>query len=167
MWLLCAHIVNTKIQLMARSKETYNKRQREAKRQKQLQEKKQKAEDRKLEKKSGNLEDMMVYLDENGNFTDTPPDPSRRVEIAAEEIQISVPRLEDRESDEDDGPRTGTIAFLNSSKGYGFINDTKTGERLFFHVSELTESVGETDNVTYTVADGPRGPQATGVSKIK
>jgi hypothetical protein len=60
---------------MAKSKETFNKKQKEQKRFKKKQDKEQKMEERKANKQNGNtLEGMMAYLDENGNLTDTPPD---------------------------------------------------------------------------------------------
>ena len=60
---------------MARSKETFSKKEKEKKRRKLKQDKKEKMEERKANKKDGNsLDGMMAYLDENGNLTDTPPD---------------------------------------------------------------------------------------------
>jgi hypothetical protein len=59
---------------MARSKESFNKREKERKRLKQKQEKQEKLQQRKAQPgKSGRLEDMMAYIDENGNITSTPP----------------------------------------------------------------------------------------------
>ena len=64
---------------MAKSKETFNKKEKEKKRRKQKEEKKQKIEERKGNRRDGNsLEGMMAYLDENGNLTDTPPDMVRK-----------------------------------------------------------------------------------------
>jgi cold-shock DNA-binding protein family len=58
---------------MARSQETFFKREREKKRIKKQQDKKQKMKERKLNKEKGkSLDDMMAYLDENGNLTDRP-----------------------------------------------------------------------------------------------
>lgn len=151
---------------MARPKETYNKKQREVKKQQHLQEKRQRAEERKAEKKSGNLEDMMAYLDENGNITSTPPDPSRKkVEIALEDIQISPPKLEDLGADGSDLRRRGKVSFFNRNKGYGFIQAENGGERLFFHVQHLNEDVNEGDQVLYQPGRGPRGMQAMDISK--
>ena len=59
---------------MAKSKETFNKKEKEKKRLKQRQEKKEKMEERKASgSKSKSLDDMMAYIDENGNLTSTPP----------------------------------------------------------------------------------------------
>jgi len=147
---------------MAKSKETYNKKQRETKRLKQLQDKKQKSEERKANKKKGGFEDMIAYLDENGNLSNTPPDPSKRKEFKQEDIQIGVPKYEHVE----EVPRTGTVSFYNTAKGFGFINDAQSGERIFFHVNDLLEEVREADKVQFMVGNGPRGLNAMQVSKL-
>ena len=60
---------------MAKSKETFNKKEKEQRRNKAKQDKKARMEERKAnKKKGGSLEDMMAYIDENGNITSTPPD---------------------------------------------------------------------------------------------
>lgn len=59
---------------MAKSKQSFNKREKERKRLKQKQEKQAKLQERKASgNKSGKLEDMMAYIDENGNITSVPP----------------------------------------------------------------------------------------------
>lgn len=59
---------------MAKSKESFSKREKERKRLKQKQDKAQKLQERKAQNnKSGKLEDMMAYLDENGNIVPVPP----------------------------------------------------------------------------------------------
>ena len=59
---------------MARSKQTFKKREQEAKRIKQRIEKEERAQQRKAGNMKGKtLEDMMVYLDENGNLTSNKP----------------------------------------------------------------------------------------------
>jgi len=60
--------------------ETWNKKEKEKKKQ---QKKKDKAE-RKLERKesnkdNNNFEDMLAYLDENGNLSSKPPDPKKKM----------------------------------------------------------------------------------------
>ncbi|WP_315815361.1 hypothetical protein [Paraflavitalea speifideaquila] len=63
---------------MARSQETFNKREREKQRIKKQQDKQEKMKERKSNKDKGNsLENMMAYLDENGNLTTTPPNPAK------------------------------------------------------------------------------------------
>jgi len=148
---------------MAKPKETFNKKEKEKKRLKQQQEKREKMAERKAQPKKGkSLEEMMAYIDENGNISDTPPDPRRRVEIKTEDIQIGVPKMEDIP----DVPHTGVLSFFNTSKGFGFINDQQSGERIFVHINQFTEPIHEGDKVTYEIERGPRGLNAIEVKKI-
>ena len=60
---------------MSKSKETFNKREKEKKRLQHRQEKLEKMQQRKNEeKKEKSLDDMIAYVDENGNLTSTPPE---------------------------------------------------------------------------------------------
>lgn len=65
---------------MAKSKASFDKRQREQKRLKQKQEKHEKIQQRRTEnnKKEKTLEDMLAYVDENGNLVSVPPDNSQK-----------------------------------------------------------------------------------------
>lgn len=148
---------------MAKSRETFGKRDKEIKRLKQRQEKREKMEERKAQAQSGkSLENMMAYLDENGNLTSVPPDPAKRKTFNAEDIPIGVPKYEPAE---EDTARTGVVAFFNEAKGFGFINDEKTGERLFFHVSQTLEPITENDKVSFEVERGHKGMNAVRVKK--
>ena len=60
---------------MGKSQETFNKKEKEKKRLKKRQEKR---EERKANPKRSGFENMISYVDENGNFTDTPPDPIKK-----------------------------------------------------------------------------------------
>ena len=61
---------------MAKSKETFNKKEKEKKRLKKKQEKMEKMQERKANAEKGkSLDEMMAYIDENGNLSSTPPDP--------------------------------------------------------------------------------------------
>ena len=151
---------------MAKSKETFNKKEKEKKRLKQRQDKKEKKEERKANKKNGgsSLEGMMAYLDEYGNLTDTPPDPRRKKMFIAEDIQIGVPKQ--TEAGEADEFRTGIVSFYNQPKGFGFINDSANNERIFFHVNNILEPLQESDKVKFSVERGPRGFHAVQVTKV-
>ena len=150
---------------MGRSKETFNKKEKEKKRLKQKQDKKEKMEERKANKnKDTSLDGMIAYLDENGNLTDTPPDPRRKRVFAAENIQIGVPKQ--NETGEADEFRTGVVSFYNQPKGFGFINDSSTNERVFFHVNNILEPLEESDKVKFAMERGPRGFHAVQVTKV-
>src|SRR5580698_4864434 len=146
---------------MARSKSTSNKREKEKQRQKEKREKREKMEERRANQPKGrSLDDMLAYVDEDGNITSTPPDPTKRKEVNAEDIEIGVPK--NREID--DPIKEGKIDYFDSSKGFGFIiqND---GTKVFFHINQTTYPVREGDVVNFTVERGPKGWNAVGVSK--
>lgn len=148
---------------MAKPKETFNKKEKEKKRLKQRQEKQEKMEERKANGKKGkSLEEMMAYIDENGNISSTPPDPRNKKMFNQEDIQIGVPKREDVV----EPVRMGTVSFFNDAKGFGFISDKETGERVFIHINNLTEPIKEGDKVNFEVEMGDRGPSAINVKKI-
>jgi hypothetical protein len=105
---------------MARPQETFNKKEKEKLRLKKKQEKLQKKEARKANPKASG-EDMYVYVDENGHLTSTPPDPSKKIIVEAEDIEIGIPKREDL--DEVPTDRKGTIDYFDTSKGFGFIKE--------------------------------------------
>ncbi|HVU55591.1 MAG TPA: cold shock domain-containing protein [Puia sp.] len=146
---------------MARSKESFNKREKEKQRQKEKNEKREKMEERRANQAKGkSLDDMLAYVDENGNITSTPPDPEKRKPVNAEDMEIGVPKREETE----DPLKEGRIDYFDGSKGFGFIiqND---GQKLFFHTSRTTYPVREGDIVNYTVERGPKGWNAVDVTK--
>lgn len=61
----------------------------------------------------------------------------------------------------------GTVKWFNSTKGYGFITNSETGEDVFVHftgiVADGYKTLEEGATVTYDVTEGNRGPQATNV----
>ena len=106
---------------MAKSNPSFNKREKEKRRLKKKKEKRERMEARKAEKaeKGGpSFDDMIAYIDENGNFTDTPPDPKKKKEINPEDIVIGVPSAR---QEPDDPIRKGWVKFFNESKGFGFL----------------------------------------------
>ena len=151
---------------MGRSQETFNKKENEKKRAKKKQDKEQKKEERKANAAKGqSLDDMMAYVDENGNISSTPPDPTKKKKVInQEDIQIGVPKQEDLAPV--DIVRKGTVTFFNDSKGYGFIKDHETQESIFVHVNGLTNPIKENDKVTFEVEMGQKGPTAVRVKLV-
>ena len=137
--------------------DSFNKKDREKKRRKR---KEQKAEKREQRKKDGAGGNQLMYMDEFGNFTTTPPELQNRTEISAESIDISVPKKEDIE--EEDGVRNGKVKFFNTEKGYGFIIDEVTGDSYFTHISNVIDDaeLRENDKVSFILGNGPKGPVA-------
>jgi cold shock CspA family protein len=148
---------------MAKSQDTFNKKEKEKKRLKKRQDKNLKREDRKSNSTGGDLENMLAYVDENGNLTDTPPDPSKKRKVIASSIEISVPR---REEEDIDPIHKGRIEFFNDSKGYGFIKELETQEKYFVHVNGLLQEVKEGDMVTFELERGLKGLNAIQVKKV-
>lgn len=149
---------------MGRSQETFNKKEREKQKQKKKQEKLEKKQERQSSSRDGNdLGSMLAYIDENGNITSTPPDPSRRRETDIDSIQIGVPKQQP--ADPADAIREGVVTMFNQSKGYGFIKDKQTGESIFVHINSATEPIGEGDKVIFEVEMNHKGKNAVDVKK--
>lgn len=149
---------------MARSQESFNKKEVKNKKDKKRKDKAAKMTARKEEGKSG-FEDMIAYVDEFGHITSAPPDPTaKKIEINSEDIEIGVPKREDEVMDR---TRTGVVTHYNDSKGYGFIKDSGTGESLFVHANDLLEQIGMNSKVTFEIGKGQRGPVALQVRLYK
>ncbi|MBN1197852.1 MAG: cold shock domain-containing protein [Bacteroidales bacterium] len=146
---------------MGRSQETFNKKEVRNKKEKKRKEKEKKRLARKENEKTGNLDDMIAYVDENGMITDTPPDPSKKRDIKLEDIEIGVPTRHDEE--DDDPVRKGVVSFFNESKGFGFIKDSITKQGVFVHINNLLEEIKEGNIVTFEVEMGHKGPSAVRV----
>jgi cold shock CspA family protein len=148
---------------MGRSQQTFQKSEKEKKRLKKREDKSKKMEARKAEKEANGTSGIpLAYVDYNGNLTDTPPDPSNKVKVEAENIEVSIPKKEDVE-DDFDPIRQGKVSFYDSSKGFGFIIDTETNEKHFTHVSNIEDDIAEDDKVTFELAKGKQGMDAVKV----
>jgi cold shock CspA family protein len=146
--------------------ESWNKKEREKKKQRDRKDKEERKQERKDNTKDGkSLDDMMAYIDENGNISSTPPDPRKMRTIKLEDIAIGVPKQSDLPQAE--VTRTGKVTFFNEAKGFGFIKDLVTQESVFVHLSGLAEAVNENDKVTFEVEMGHKGPNAVNVKLAK
>lgn len=149
---------------MARSQNTFNKREKEKKRLQKRKEKQEKMQERKANATSGELKDMMAYVDENGNISDTPPDPDAKPKkIKAKDIEIGVPR---QEKEDLTAQRRGRIKYFNEGKGYGFIQQDGSQEEFFFHINNTLDPVNEGHKVSFTVEKGPKGLVAITVKLV-
>ncbi len=144
---------------------SWNKKERENKKK----EARKKKEEQKLQRKEAavkgkSLDEMMVYLDENGNLSPIPPDPSKKVEIDPDSIVIGVPK---QTGDEPDAHiRKGVVSFFNEGKGFGFIEEERFGQRIFVHQSSSAVQLKEGLNVAFEIEKGPRGLTAVNVSAV-
>ncbi len=149
---------------MGRSQESFQKKEVRKKKEKKRKDK----EKKKLERKdsgSASFSDMIAFVDENGMITDTPPDQTRRVKTDASEIEVSVPKMDPN------GPsrksKTGRLTFFNEIKGYGFINESATGQSVFVHINDLQGEIKKGDLVSFEIEKGQRGPAAVQVKLVK
>jgi cold shock CspA family protein len=141
--------------------ETWNKKEREKKKKQNKKEKSERMQERKENPKTKTLDDMMAYIDENGNISNTPPDPKKMRKIKLEDIEIGVPRQ--GEMDAADLIRKGSVTFFNTEKGYGFIKDLETQESVFVHANSLQDLIKEGNKVIFEVEMGPKGANAINV----
>lgn len=149
---------------MARAQDSFGKREKEKKRLKKKQEKENKRLERKANSKKGEgFDQMIAYVDEFGQITDTPPDPSRKVEIEVEDIEIGIAK---KVVEEVDPIKKGKVDFFNDSKGYGFIKEEGTNESYFVHINGLIDDVKEGDKVTFELEKGLKGMNAVRVKKV-
>jgi cold shock CspA family protein len=149
---------------MAKSQDSFNKKELEKKRKKKNEEKQERKEQRKAEKASGvtkTLEEMFSYVDENGNLTTTKPDPARKKVFKAEDIVLGA---SPRDNAPDEPLRKGQVKFFNNEKGYGFITDAETKDSVFVHINNIAQPIKENDRVTFEVEMGPKGPSAINVT---
>src|SRR5690606_5215475 len=112
------------------------------------------------------MEDMIAYVDENGNLSSTPPDPLKVRKVALEDIAIDTPR---QAPPDPNALPQGVVTYFDAAKGYGFITNTRTQGRVFVHVNQLPDpglTLTKGNMVEYSALKGPRGLQAELVRKI-
>lgn len=139
---------------------SFNKREVEKKKQKKRLEKQKRKEERK-NSSSNSFENMIAYVDANGNIIDTPPEETNKEEIDVEAIEVSTPR---KVEEEKDPVMRGRVEFFNQDKGYGFIKDLESVQKYFFHISHAPESIEEGNIVTFELERGQKGMNAVKIN---
>jgi cold shock CspA family protein len=147
---------------MAKSQDSWNKREKEKQREKKREDKDKKKADRKANsEKGGGFDSMIAYVDEFGMISSTPPDPSKKQKINAEDIEIGIPKREDIV--QEDPILKGVVTFFDQSKGFGFIKVAGSGESVFVHIKSCSDPIKENDKVAFETENGPRGVNAFNV----
>lgn len=148
---------------MAKPKQTSQKSEREKKKKIKQREKEEKRIQRKATSNKGKgFEEMLAYMDHNGQISSTPPDPKLKVEVKLEDIQMGARSfIVDRGTE----IKTGRIAIFNSERNFGFIKDSLSQEKIFFHISDTNYQVNEGDLISYELKSGPKGFSAGNISK--
>ncbi|HLW63186.1 MAG TPA: cold shock domain-containing protein [Flavobacterium sp.] len=140
--------------------DSFSKKENNKKKSKKQQDKTARREDRKINNNKGkSLDDMIVYVDVNGNFTSVPPHLQNR----EEDLAKAKKSMSDAAIDEDT-VFTGIVTYL-SEKGYGFITEDKTGENVFFHQGQLNQPVIKHDKVSYKKESTLKGNRAIDIKK--
>jgi cold shock CspA family protein len=147
---------------MGRAHETSAKKDIAKKKKEKKREKAERKEQRQASSQKGkSLEDMMAFVDENGNLSTMPPDPRKKKEIKAEDISLEASGNNTKE----ETVKNGVVAFFDKLKGYGFIKETDGNNSYFVHTNDLSEPIKEGDKVTFEIAKGQKGMKAIMVSK--
>ncbi len=139
---------------MAKS-QSFGKKENEKKKQAKRLEKQKRKEARQAGGTSS-FDDMIAYVDENGNLCDTPPEVNLKKEINPDNVVIATPKKIET------GPVTfkGRVEHFNEAKGYGFIKDLGSTEKYFFHISEAPAGIAEGNLVIFETERGTRGMNA-------
>jgi cold shock CspA family protein len=148
---------------MAKSQDSFNKKELEKKRKKKKEEKQERKDQRKADKAEGGvktLEEMFSYVDENGYLTSTPPDPAKKKKFKLEDIILGAPPRDDTPYDP---IKKGQVKFFNTEKGYGFITEAESKDSIFVHINNMMDTLKENDRVTFEIEMGPKGAHAVKV----
>ena len=132
-----------------------NKKDNEKKKVAKRKEKEKRKEERKNANEGKTFEDMIAYVDENGQLVSERPEIKKIDDTDIESILISTPKR----TEQDEAPTThkGKVEYFNSSKGYGFIKDADNGEKYFFHISNSPANIAEGQSVSFELRPGLRG----------
>jgi cold shock CspA family protein len=150
---------------MGRSQETFNKKEVKNKKEKKRKDKEKKRLIRKETGKKSSFDDMIAYVDEYGKLSSTPPDPSRKINVDADGIELGATKTEHLKKN--DFIRKGVVTFFNDSKGFGFIRDMESKQSVFVHANNLEEDIKENNIVIFEIGKGPKGPTALKVKLFK
>ncbi len=65
----------------------------------------------------------------------------------------------------------GKVKWFNEKKGFGFIVEAGGGPDIFVHYTAIAsdgfKTLTEGEEVEFTLTQGPKGPQATNVVRLK
>lgn len=140
--------------------DSFSKKENNKKKAKKRQDKIAKREDRKTNNNKGkSFEDMIAYVDINGNLTSTPPHLQNREKDLQETKELNKIPTEETET-----IFTGIVTY-SSEKGYGFITEDETRENVFFHHTQSDQEISTHDKVSYKKEATPKGYRAVDIKK--
>lgn len=132
---------------------------------KKLQKQKEKAmrrEERKENNDKGKtLDDMIMYVDQNGQLTSTPPNREEDSDFDLNNIQLGAAPIQ-----EEDPVKTGIVTFF-SEKGYGFITEDQSKENVFFHSNNCIDQIKKGNKVSFEKERSPKGFSAINIKIVR
>ena len=141
--------------------ESFAKKEKEKKKAKKRLDKEEKKEERKANNDKGkSLEEMTVYLDDEGNLTDVPPDKQVRRKIS------SYDAMPGSHKESEPTEFTGIVSMFFADKAYGFITEDGNRNSIFVHQNSMQESIKQNDKVVFKKEKTPKGFQAVNVRKV-
>ena len=142
--------------------DSFSKKENFKKKLQKQKEKTLKREERKSNNNKGKaLDEMFLYVDANGQLTETPPGEQNREGIDLNDIQLGAAPIEAEET-----LKTGIVTFL-SDKGYGFIAENGTQENVFFHETNCAHAVKKGNKVSFEQERSPKGFSAVNIQLVK
>lgn len=140
--------------------DSFSKKENNKKKVKKNQDKQLRREERKTNNNKGkSLDEMLVYVDVNGNFTSVPP------HLQDRENDLAQAKKQKESQTATDASFQGMVTYV-SEKGFGFITEQGSGESLFFHMGKLDITLNKHDKVTYTKQLTAKGYHADNIKKI-
>ncbi|AZI67828.1 cold shock domain-containing protein [Kaistella daneshvariae] len=132
---------------------------------KKLQKQKEKAARREERKESNDkgkgLDDMIMYVDANGQLTSTPPQKGDDEDFDLGNIQLGAAPIE-----AENPIKSGIVTFF-SEKGYGFITEDKSKENIFFHSNNCEEMIKKGNKVAFEIEKSPKGLSAINIKLVR
>ena len=145
--------------------ESFSKKENFKKKIQKRKEKEMRREERKESNDKGKkLDDMIMYVDANGQLTSTPPE--KRKNDDDDDMDLSHIQLGAAPIEPEELVKSGIITFL-SEKGYGFITENKSKENIFFHTNNCTEMVKKGNKVAFEIEKSPKGLSAIDIKLVK
>ena len=139
--------------------DSYSKKENIKKKEKKREEKRLQREERKTNNNKGkSLEDMIAYVDINGNLTDFPPHLQNREEDLLSRKENPNEALDPAKI------YSGVINSINK-KYFRFITEEDSSESIFFHQSQLKQEVKKYDKVKYKKEVSEKGFRAIDINK--
>ena len=143
--------------------ESFGKKEVRTKQLKKRKDKELRREQKKVSQKRNSFDDMLAWVNENGQICSSPPDLSKREEIRADQIETSIPK---GGIVKESILLKGRINNFDISKGYGFITGNHLSESIFFHITDCIDEIKAGYKVEFETEMGAKGLKAVNVKRL-